>query len=33
MTVKAKTKSGLMFELLPTSNKGILKIDSLLGKF
>lgn len=27
-----KTKSGLNFELLPTSNEGILKIDSLLGK-
>lgn len=30
MTVK--TKSGLAFELAPTRNKRILRIDSLLGK-
>lgn len=30
MTVK--TKSGLSFEFSPTSDEGILKIDSLLGK-
>lgn len=30
MTVK--TKSGLNFEFLPTNNKSILKVDSMLGK-
>lgn len=30
MTIKSK--SGLAFELAPTNNKQILKIDSLLGK-
>lgn len=27
-----KTKSGLAFELLPTTNKDILKIDSWLNR-
>jgi len=27
-----RTKSGLAFELAPTSDKQILRIDSLLGK-
>lgn len=30
MTIKSK--SGLAFELAPTSNKQILRIDNLLGK-
>lgn len=30
MTIKSK--SGLAFELAPTSNKQILRIDGLLGK-
>jgi hypothetical protein len=30
--MKVKTKSGLSFELVKTSNKKILALDSLLGK-
>lgn len=30
--MKIKTKSGLAFELAPTSDKQILRIDTLLGK-